>query len=236
MTATDTAAGLRAGPGDLHHLVVLGHPAPDSFNHAIAAAYRDAVEGCGQRAVLRDLYALGFDPLLRAEERPGTPGFRLSPDVAAELELVARASAITLVYPIWFGLPPAIVTGYVDRVLGAGREPGIAAAPARDDVLAGKPLLLLTTSASTLPWLAERGQWHGLRAAFDLYLQAIFALSRCDHEHFDAVTTPLAPGYAAECLARVAERARTSCSALLQASHAQEARDAVARRQGERAP
>lgn len=107
-TAFEPAAEAAADPDRIRHLVVVGHPASDSFNHAIARAYCEAVEDCGQIAILRDLYALVFDPLLKASERPGRPGFELSQDVRDELELVRACRVVTLVYPIWFGMPPAV--------------------------------------------------------------------------------------------------------------------------------
>jgi NAD(P)H dehydrogenase (quinone) len=208
-----------ADPANIRHLVVIGHPATDSFNHALARAYCEAVAACGQVAVQRDLYALGFDPLLRAHERPGVPGHRISEDVREELELVRSCRSITLVYPIWYGMPPAIITGYVDRVLGAGLGPQSIRDGEPHALLAGKQLVLLTTSGSTLPWLAAQGQWHGLRQAFDYYLSTIFSFEDCAHEHFDAIVSPLQPSYAAECLGLARQRARTTCSALLGEAH-----------------
>lgn len=214
--------GTDANPAHLRHLVIVGHPAPGSFNHALAAAYCEAVQAWGQVAVLRDLYVAGFDPLLRADERPETPAFRLSPDVVDELAEIERASAIVLVYPIWFGMPPAVITGYVDRVLGAGFSAWQIRAGEDNPLLAGKQLVLLTTSGSTLPWLAERGQWHGLREAFDFYLESIFSFANCEHEHFESIVAPLLPSYAAECLGRAADRARATCSVLLSEAHKRE--------------
>ena len=46
------------------HAVILAHPDADSFNAAVAQAYCEAVRGPGHEAVLRDLYRLGFDPVL----------------------------------------------------------------------------------------------------------------------------------------------------------------------------
>ncbi|WEK43220.1 MAG: NAD(P)H-dependent oxidoreductase [Candidatus Sphingomonas colombiensis] len=223
--------GTDADPAHIRHLVVIGHPAPDSFNHAIARAYCDAVSDCGETAVLRDLYATGFDPLLKAHERPGTPGFRLSADVEEELALVERASAIVLVYPIWFGMPPAVITGYVDRVLGAGLSARAIRQNEPHDLLLDKQLVLLTTSGSTLPWLAERGQWHGMREAFDFYLQSIFSFADSTHEHFDSVVSPLSSIYADECLGRVVESARTICSTLLSDAHERQKHAALSLRQ-----
>jgi len=213
-----------ADPSHLHHLVVLGHPASDSFNHAIAREYCDAVRACGQVPVLRDLYGLGFDPLLKAHERPGAADFALSPDVERELTLIYRCSAVTMIYPIWFGMPPAIITGYVDRVLGAGLTPKAIREGQRHDTLFNKQLVLITTSGSTKPWLAERGQWHGLREAFDFYLESIFSFADCQHEHFDTIVSPLLPDYAQECLGRVAQQARQTCSTVLSTAHERQKR------------
>jgi NAD(P)H dehydrogenase (quinone) len=104
---------------EIKHAVILCHPEPDSFNAAIAAQYCAAVEKHGQKAVLRDLYRLNFDPVLRAGEQPGAAGFLPAPDVARELEAIAGAAVLVFVYPIWFGTPPAMLKGYVDRVLGS---------------------------------------------------------------------------------------------------------------------
>lgn len=223
-SAASRSADTDANPANIRHLVVLGHPAPGSFNHAVAQAYCDAVRACGQVPILRDLYALGFDPLLKADERPGVPGYRIAADARAELEFVRGCRAITLVYPIWFGMPPAVITGYVARVLGAGLTGKAIREGEQHETLAGRLLVLLTTSGSTLPWLAERGQWLGLRDAFDFYLETIFSFAGTSHDHFDSIVTPLSRNYAEECLERARERARLTCSALLAAAHERQKR------------
>lgn len=213
-----------ADPARIHHLVVLGHPAPGSFNHSIARAYCDAVEDCDQRATLHDLYAVGFDPLLKANERPSDTSIVIADDVRAELALVGEADNITLVYPIWYGMPPAIITGYVDRVLGAGLTGRDIRNGHVHSLTRDKRLTLLTTSGATLAWLSERGQWLGLREAFDYYLEFIFSFASSDHEHFDSIVDPLSADYAAECLGRVADRARQTCATLLSAAHERQKR------------
>jgi NAD(P)H dehydrogenase (quinone) len=49
-------------------LVILAHPDPKSFNHAIAAVVCDQLQKDGREVIFHDLYAEGFDPLLPAEE------------------------------------------------------------------------------------------------------------------------------------------------------------------------
>jgi NAD(P)H dehydrogenase (quinone) len=211
------------------HLVVLGHPSPESLNRAIAETYCAAVRECGQTAFLRDLYAEGFDPVLKADERPGLPGYAQAPEVARELKLVARSDVFVLVYPIWFGGPPAIIKGYVDRVLGAGFTPEAIKEGRGHPLLAGKKLVSLSSSATTRPWLEEQGQWHGLRHSFERYLTTIFGMREPERLHFDAVTEPMPPGAALEYLEDVRQTARTIAAELAAERHRGAAQAAVAR-------
>jgi NAD(P)H dehydrogenase (quinone) len=207
-------------PRDIGHLVLLGHPAPGSFNHSMAMAYCAAVRDCGQSATLRDLYAIGFNPLLGAAERPDSAGFTPAPDVEAELDLIRASQVITLVYPIWFGMPPAIIKGYVDRVFGAGFAAHDIKAGSPHPLLHGKRLVILSSSAATRPWLDQQGQWESLRQAFDTYLTTIFSLHSCDHLHFDAVVSGLGAQIVREDIAKVEEQARKTCSQILAERHA----------------
>lgn len=203
----------------IRHVVVLGHPAPASFNRAVAETYCETVRACGQEADLRDLYALGFDPLLKADERPGTPGFAPAADVQAELDRIAEASIITIIYPIWFGMPPAIVKGYVDRVLGAGFRARDIKTGVANPVLQAKRLMLFSSSASTRPWLEEKGQYQGLRQAFETYLSDIFGMEKAGHVHFDAIVEGLKPRFVGENLETVREKTRAVCAAMLAERH-----------------
>lgn len=200
-------------PASLRHLVVLGHPGLDSFNHAIVRAYRQEVESLHQIVEVDDLYARNFDPLLRRDELPG-PGFKPRPDVATSLAQIEGASAIVLVYPIWFGMPPAMIKGYVDRVMGADFSPEALKAQLPSPALRGKRLIIFSTSAATRPWLEERGQWLALKQAFDTYLTRAFGLADCHHVHFDAVVPGLDARFVAEHLSIVRQTARERATVL----------------------
>lgn len=203
----------------IRHLVVLAHPRRNSFNHQIAQTYCDTVRACGQEAMLRDLYANRFDPILDAV--PEAPEL----SVLYDLTEARRCDAIVFVYPIWFGLPPAMIKGYVDRVLGAGFTPSREHPRADDRFLAGRHMLSFTTSASTSAWLAEAGQAIALREAFDVYLEKIFNLAGTQHVHIDAVVEDLNAAYAAEQLERVRHAARSMCATLLSAARRAETDD-----------
>jgi NAD(P)H dehydrogenase (quinone) len=95
--------------------LVLGHPRPDSFNHALAGAAADAARAEGHEVRFHDLQAEGFDPVLPPGEEPkGAPLPALVERHCAE---IAEADGIVIVHPNWWGMPPAILCGWVDRVL-----------------------------------------------------------------------------------------------------------------------
>jgi putative NADPH-quinone reductase len=95
--------------------IILGHPRPDSLNHALAAAAAAAARTAGHTVRLHDLQAEGFDPVLPpGEERRDAA---LPPDVALHCRELGEADGIVVVHPNWWGMPPAILAGWVDRVL-----------------------------------------------------------------------------------------------------------------------
>lgn len=193
------------------HVVVLGHPALTSFNHEVVARYCKTVRENGQEAVVRDLYAIGFDPCLRADRRPGH-ATDMSADVAHELGLLRQADVIVFVYPIWFGMPPAIIKGYVDRVLGVALTPADIRDHRPDSILVGKSFATFSSSATTRAWLEEQGQMESIRQAFDRYLMAIFGMVDAGHVHFGAIVDGLAPRFTDEFLCEVEQHARKICS------------------------
>lgn len=102
----------------MHAIVILAHPKPGSFNHALAELARRELTTLGYRVRLLDLYAQGFNPLLGAAEleRAHTP----SAEVREHADLVLAADAIVVVHPNWWSQAPAILKGWLDRVLRAG--------------------------------------------------------------------------------------------------------------------
>lgn len=213
-------------PARVHHHVVLGHPDPGSFCHALAERYCAAAAENGQDASLEDLYAEGFDPLLKRNERPG-PDYVLHDDVAGELRKLRAADVLVLVYPIWFGSPPAIIKGYVDRVMGANFDAENLPRDVPNTMLEGKRLVLISTSQTTRPWLEEHGQYVGLQQAFDRYLADAYGMTGPDRMHFDAIVPGVKPDYLRQCLEELRQHVRGICADVLSARHAAHAREAL---------
>ncbi len=99
--------------------IVLAHPTPGSFNHAIAETARATLQKLGCGVWWHDLYAERFDPALPSAEIPRDA--ELPPDLARHLDEITAADGIVVVHPNYWSRPPAMLCGWADRVLRAGR-------------------------------------------------------------------------------------------------------------------
>lgn len=98
--------------------IILAHPNPGSFNHAIAKVVADTLSSRGNTVILHDLYAEKFDPLLPTSELGRTED--LPPEVRKHVDEIVSVDGIVIVHPNWWGMPPAILKGWVDRSIRAG--------------------------------------------------------------------------------------------------------------------
>ncbi len=117
--------------------VILAHPNKNSFNHAIAATAIDALKKNGHVVSFHDLYEEKFDPLLQTEEIPKHAA--LPPAIERHCREISEAAGIVIVHPNWWGQPPAIMKGWIDRVI----RPGVAYEFLENDKGEGVPCGLL---------------------------------------------------------------------------------------------
>ena len=103
-------------------LLILAHPNTDSFNHAIAARAQTALLAAGHTVDLLDLYALGVSAAMSADEHRAyhSPSPLIDPTITAHTELVKAAQAMVFVYPTWWSAQPAILKGWLERVMVPG--------------------------------------------------------------------------------------------------------------------
>jgi putative NADPH-quinone reductase len=124
--------------------VILAHPEPASFNHAIAHTACDALERLGHTVCFHDLYEEGFDPLLPSDELASEAA--LSPSLKRHCEELQRAEGLIIVHPNWCGQPPAMMKGWIDRVF----RPGVAYQFEEGDNGEGVPVGLLRAQAAVI--------------------------------------------------------------------------------------
>jgi NAD(P)H dehydrogenase (quinone) len=117
--------------------VILAHPNSQSFNHAIAQAAVAELRQNGHQVFYHDLYAEKFNPILPADEIPQEAS--VPEEVEAHCREISGADGVIIVHPNWWGQPPAILKGWVDRVI----RPGIAYQFMDGDKGEGVPIGLL---------------------------------------------------------------------------------------------
>jgi NAD(P)H dehydrogenase (quinone) len=171
----------------MKHAIITGHPNPESFTFAVAGVYAEAVKALGHAVVERDLYRCAFDPRLRNEEIPRPSGFAAGDDVEAERALIADADTFVFVYPLWFNFPPAILTGYVQRVFGTGFGYNSLPPGGRKKLLLGRGMISFSSSGSPSEWLRSQGSWEAIRHLFDDHVAEVCGLTMLEHRHFGRI-------------------------------------------------
>jgi putative NADPH-quinone reductase len=136
--------------------IILAHPRPGSFNHAIVDEAAAVLLQSGHIVTIHDLYREQFDPVLPADEIARDAP--LPSAIACHCREIAAADGIVFVHPDWWGMPPAILKGWIDRVLRPGVAYRFAATDSGEGIpaglLAAKAVLVFNTSNTP----AEREQ------------------------------------------------------------------------------
>ena len=103
-------------------LVVLAHPNPDSFSHAIVDKVSATLADCDHSVSVIDLYAIGYSPAMTRAELAAYPTSTpaIDPMVIEHTRLIQEFSAIVFVYPTWWSSMPAILKGWIDRTILPG--------------------------------------------------------------------------------------------------------------------
>ncbi|MFZ7230995.1 NAD(P)H-dependent oxidoreductase [Avibacterium avium] len=105
----------------MKHLIIFAHPnGQDSFNRSILDRTLNASRALKVETQVHDLYQLNFDPVISWAELQGANQGITPAEIREEHQLIREADLITLVYPLWWMGFPAILKGYLDRVLSHG--------------------------------------------------------------------------------------------------------------------
>lgn len=95
-------------------IIVVGHPKADSYCAALGEAYRRGAEAGGHQARLFVLGEMSFDAILREGYRREQA---IEPDLAVARDAFLAADHVVLIFPLWCGDMPAILKGFIERLL-----------------------------------------------------------------------------------------------------------------------
>ncbi len=140
----------------MKHLIIFAHPSTNSFSYKLKDALKADSIKKGWECTIRDLYEMKFDPVLWPSELAQLKKGETDESIKKEQELVKAADIISVVYPLWWAGFPAILKGYIDRVLAYGfaykaDENGIVGQ------LGNKKVYLFTSMGNTLEQYEQKG-------------------------------------------------------------------------------
>ena len=117
-------------------LIVHAHPEPQSFTTAMRDLALETLQGQGHEVQVSDLYAMNWNPVASAadfverensdylvyalEQRLGVKKGCLAADIQSELDKLLWADTLILNFPLYWFSVPAILKGWIDRVLVSG--------------------------------------------------------------------------------------------------------------------
>ena len=121
-------------------LIVHAHHERRSFSSALKDCLVERFTDLSHSVEVSDLYAMKFDPVSdrrnfttvkrpdylkqQEEERHANAIGGFAPDIEAEMQKILRADLLVFNFPLWWFGMPAILKGWVDRVITMGRMYG----------------------------------------------------------------------------------------------------------------
>lgn len=170
---------------------IYAHPEPKSFNGALKDRALAALPEKGHEVKFSNLYAMKFNPVLTASdfpERKNTEFFNafleaikasntgaFAPDIKEEMEKVKWADLIIFQFPIYFTSMPAIMKGWIDRVLAPGFGFNPVTNSAYDTgLLKGKSAMLVATCGSPKEVYSEGGAHGDINKHFESITHCVF--------------------------------------------------------------
>lgn len=170
----------------MNHLVVFAHPNQKSFGKGIVDTIEKACQENGANVRVRDLYEIGFDPILKPSDFVALQSGNTPEDIKTEQEHVKWADVITFVYPVWWVGLPAMLKGYVDRVFSYGfAYESVNGAPR--GLLNGKKALLFSTTGSPNEVYEQNGMHDSMKQTTDAGIFNFTGIEVISHTFFGSV-------------------------------------------------
>lgn len=101
-------------------LIVFAHPNPKSFSAAIFESITTLLAGKNDEYKVSNLYEMNFNPVLSGADFMAINRKTYCDDVLLEMQKINWAERIIFIYPLWWAGMPAIMKGYIDRVMAKG--------------------------------------------------------------------------------------------------------------------
>jgi len=95
-------------------MIVVGHPQTNTLCEALGRAYKSGAESAGHEVTIFTLATMSFDPILHHGYRHEQA---LEPDLHRAYDTLSACDHLVLVFPLWCGDMPALLKGFIERIL-----------------------------------------------------------------------------------------------------------------------
>ena len=170
----------------MKYLIIYAHPNPKSFNHAIKEIVEEKLNKAGNSCQTRDLYGIGFNPELSADDFVAWQQGKALVDIQREQDYIRNSDILIFVHPIWWFNMPAILKGYIDRVFSYGF-----AYAANENgpygLLTDKKVILINTTGGAEENYVKNGYKEALRKTIEEGTFGFCGMKVIMHRYFYAV-------------------------------------------------
>lgn len=170
----------------MQYLIVYAHPNPASFNHAILETISEELNKKNKNYKVRDLYKIGFNPVLSARELSAIQKGDVPKDIKKEQNYISKADTLIFISPIWWSAMPAMLKGYIDRVFSLKfaydiTEEGVAG------LLQGKKVFIVSTTGASKEDYEKMGAFKMMNMSMDMAIFRFSGMKVIGHKYLSAV-------------------------------------------------
>lgn len=170
----------------MKHLIVYSHPNPKSFCHAILDSVNEALREKKHEVVVRDLYEMKFDPILKGSDFVGFKSGNIPADIKTEQAHIVWADVMTMIYPVWWTGLPAMIKGYIDRVYSFGFAYSMGA-NGIVKLLTTKKVIVFNTQGTPKEVYAQSGMTDAMKKTSDTGIFDFCGIQVLHHQFFPSV-------------------------------------------------
>jgi NAD(P)H dehydrogenase (quinone) len=170
----------------MKYLIIYSHPNPASFNHAIMETVSVELNKSNKNFEVRDLYKIGFSPVLSSEDLSAIQNGIVPHDIKTEQDFIRTADTLIFISPIWWSSMPAMLKGYIDRVFSLKFAYDMTA----DGViglLKGKKAFIVSTTGASKEDYDKMGAFKMMNMSMDMAIFQFVGMEVIGHKYFSSV-------------------------------------------------
>lgn len=171
----------------MNHLIISAHPSDNSFSNYLAATLLAKSRENGWKVTWNNLYKSAFNPVLSPDDLQQIKNHQIPSDIQSEQQKIQQADLISIIYPLWWASFPAVLKGYIDRVLTSGFAYQYGKNGAVG-LLIGKKVILHTTMGNTVEEYEEKGLIEAFKRSQGQEVFGFCGMEVSDHRFYPQIT------------------------------------------------